>query len=428
MAIKKELRERVFLAKVLPDKDPKHQGRYRVHIPELMQNMDRSQGIWVKNHSHSGRVTASERGVYGSYIPLQAGTQVKVRFQEDDLNAGAIEQIASDHEVESLPLNSTDRDDIYQILRTPGGSMIQINENTNDVAPNSFNIHHKGYQTTIIIDDAGVHIHTEHNHDLDVDKDMDRRVRGNRRSLIQGDDDRTLEGNYNEEIQGTKKEKIGNDAEVTHESNLIHNTKGDRSEKVQGSYTIHVDSSGMTITSLGPLTIDSKSILQLQGLAGINLYSAGAIQFQGSSVISTPAVLTGASVTPITPATFTEPSETPPTEVIIAERRATNEPSKGADTQDPEEVKRLEKELEVIEEDYSAFQSATNITVVGRAEYNRRQQSFIDAINRAQERLDKAKASTSQTKFYKDAGPSNSGAPSQAGSDPNEYPYFGGKK
>ena len=137
-----KLTEKEFLAKVLKDPDPKNEGRYKVHIPDLMHHLPEDQGIFVKNHVHKYRVTPSEKGNYGQYFPLQENTIVIVKFFENDYNSGYIDRIISDYEIDSLPLKVKDRDELYQLLRTPKyDNLIVINEDTEDQPPNSIHLY-----------------------------------------------------------------------------------------------------------------------------------------------------------------------------------------------------------------------------------------------------------------------------------------------
>ena len=79
-----------FIGTILKGVDPLQQGRYKVHIPELMQHIAENRGIWCKNQVHSWRITSSDVGEYGSYFPLHVGTKVVVRFYKNDLNTGYI--------------------------------------------------------------------------------------------------------------------------------------------------------------------------------------------------------------------------------------------------------------------------------------------------------------------------------------------------
>ena len=46
------LTNKEFIGTILPDIDPKNQGRYCVHIPELMPHFPNTNGFWVKISVH----------------------------------------------------------------------------------------------------------------------------------------------------------------------------------------------------------------------------------------------------------------------------------------------------------------------------------------------------------------------------------------
>lgn len=154
-----QLINREFLGLILADPDLANQGRYKVHIPELQPHMKETEGIWAKNHIHKWRATPSRDGIFGSYYPLHSGTLVIVKFFSNDYNTAYIDRIISDHAAQSLPLKSIDRDDYYQIIRTPKtNSLIAICESTTDKPADSIHIYYKNQAITIVLDGAGINI------------------------------------------------------------------------------------------------------------------------------------------------------------------------------------------------------------------------------------------------------------------------------
>ncbi len=193
-----KLNDKEFLAKVLPDLDPKHQGRYKVHIPEVMYHIAEDKGIWVKNHVHKDRVTRSEKGIYGQYFPLQSETIVIVKFFRNDFNTGYIDRVDSDFEKETLPLEVTDRDDIHQMFRTAKYDNIHtIHEDTVDQPPNSIHVYYNKHRTTIVVDEEGIHIHTDDNEDKTITKDYDQNVKQNKKVHVEGNFDVYVNGQCN---------------------------------------------------------------------------------------------------------------------------------------------------------------------------------------------------------------------------------------
>ena len=206
-----DITQHEFLGKTLPDLDPKHQGRYKVFIPNLMPHISQDNGIWVKNHTHKNRITPSDNGSYGQYFPLQPKTLVIIKFFENDYNTGYIDRIVSDFEQESLPLKVMDRDDLTQLFRTAKKKNIfVINEETVDQPPNSIHLYFNKYKTTFIVDEEGIHIFTEDNEDKKIKKNNNKHVVGNKNVtvelnnelLIVGDRKLTINGDYDVVVNG----------------------------------------------------------------------------------------------------------------------------------------------------------------------------------------------------------------------------------
>ena len=211
MRIPKDLiiKNREFIGIVLPDLDPKNQGRYKVHIPELMPHIDVTDGIWVRNNVHKYRITDSNNGTYGQYLPLQPGTIVVVKFYANDFNSGYIERIISDNKPSCLkkpPLFDVDqdlqnRDERYILIKTHRyNTYIVINENTTD-DPNTlwivYNRDNTGRRTVIRVNQEGIHIYTRDNYRKRVKKDNDAEVDGNYSLVIHGDCNIAVDGNCN---------------------------------------------------------------------------------------------------------------------------------------------------------------------------------------------------------------------------------------
>ncbi len=154
-----QLINREFLGFILPDPDTKHQGRYKVHVPELQPHMKDNVGIWAKNHVHKWRATYSRSGIYGSYYPLQPGTCVIVKFFDNHIESAYIDRIVSDYTVQSLPIKTIDRDDYYQLIRTPKKNhLIAFCEETTDKPVNSIHIYYDNQKITIVLDSSGLNI------------------------------------------------------------------------------------------------------------------------------------------------------------------------------------------------------------------------------------------------------------------------------
>ena len=199
----KSLRQNEYHGIVLKDKDPKNQGRYRCHIPDLMPLIKETKGIWVKNHLHKWRYTFSKEYFYGEYKPIQEGTLVLIKFYEDDLNTGYIDRIVSDQikktlpkiGVETDPVSTIDRDDVYLRYKTPKKhNMHIIFEETSDskaglekeLIPNSVHIYFNELRTTHIINEDGIHWFTKDNRGVTVEKQNSEWIKKDEKIYVEG--------------------------------------------------------------------------------------------------------------------------------------------------------------------------------------------------------------------------------------------------
>ncbi len=209
LTVGKSLRQNEYHAITLPEKDPKNQGRYKVHIPELHPLIDQGEGIWVKNHIHRWRYNGCDDYFYGEYKPLQPGTIIMVKFYEDDLNTGYIHRIISDQIMNSLlkmgadrddSQITNDRDDMYLIYKTPKkNNMFLVLEETEgpgltaDLIPNSIHLYYNDLRSTMILNEDGIHWYTDDNRGVTVKgqnselvhKDEKIQVKGNRHLVVE---------------------------------------------------------------------------------------------------------------------------------------------------------------------------------------------------------------------------------------------------
>jgi len=181
----RSLRENEYHAITLPPIDPKNQGRYKVHIPELQPLMTKTEGIWVKNHIHKWRYTGSDDSLYGEYKPVQPGTCVMIKFYEDDLNTGYIDRIMSDQILDCIlkigvgaPVSTNDRDDMYLLFKTPKKhNMFIVLEETSGpgltgaLIPNSIHLYYNELRTTTIINEDGYHLYSDDNLGISIKKE-----------------------------------------------------------------------------------------------------------------------------------------------------------------------------------------------------------------------------------------------------------------
>jgi len=231
------IKNKFFLAKVLPDKDPKNQGRYKVHIYQLMPNLPESTGIFVKNHVHKHRFTNSDNGTYGQYLPLQPGTLVLVGFYENDYNSGYIDRIISDQVENSSPLNISpdDRDDLTVIFKTPKQKhLFVVCEDTTSQPNTSIHLYFKKDQSYLIIDESGFHFYTKDNFNRKVTVDDNLEVQGNKSIKVDGEIN----------IFSSGKTHIYSDAET------IVSAKD--SVQITADNTVSIKAMGISITPLNP--------------------------------------------------------------------------------------------------------------------------------------------------------------------------------
>jgi hypothetical protein len=335
-----DLRTREFLGIVLDNSsdnlDMKMQGRYKVHIPDIMPHIPFNKGIFVKNHINKWNITSSKYGEYGQHFPIQPFTKVVIKFFENDFNTGYIDRIVSDYrpntdvlaqDCTDKKINPKDRDEQYILLKTPKfWNTIYFNEETNK-EPNTFyfiynrdekseyserNIDPNGdkkRRTVIRIDETGIHLWTADNkrvriwldenkhisrnqtllvegystnhigddHDLHVYKDQRINIDGNQDRWIKKDRTTNIDGNVLTHIKGN--------IDILNDSNKNETIKGNKKNKIEGN----VDS---TITGNNKIEIngnDDSSItgnLTVEVSGGINISVNGQCNVFSSSQIN----------------------------------------------------------------------------------------------------------------------------------------------
>lgn len=203
---------------VLPDKDPKNQGRYKIHIPDLHPLRKESEGIWCKNQAHNWRIGPSEDYFYGSYYPLQPGTKVLVKFHQNDFHSGYVDRIVADQVEQTTPkigcgaINATsDRDDTYVVFKTPKHhNLFAILENTTDgkngltkqLMPNSMHLYYDYRRSTLIMNEDGVHWYTKNNFGETIEGHKSVWVNQNDKLYVQGNRDVYTNGTYKKFTKG----------------------------------------------------------------------------------------------------------------------------------------------------------------------------------------------------------------------------------
>jgi len=213
---------------VITDDDPSNRGRYRVLIPELMGNCwdDGDAPIFCANQVTKYRDTRynaasvgegkeQPSGFYGQYFPLHPGTKVIVKFCNEDYQSGYIDRIIGDYYENSLPmaLDTKDRDQYYQLLRTVDDDLIAITCDTisPSVPSRSMYFYHKKDNVKVTFDDKGIHIYTKQASDTQITKEayvnigkgldivvgesLQIKVGTDNKVLISGNSDITINGN-----------------------------------------------------------------------------------------------------------------------------------------------------------------------------------------------------------------------------------------
>jgi hypothetical protein len=212
---------------VLPDLDPKRQGRYRVHIPQLMDQMEEHEGIWCRNHMAGAKLGQSNRGSYGAYTPLQPGTKVNVTFRINSLNAGYITKKVPDTEPntnidgpewseKNVNESTFDRDEQYVIMKTPKRYQIMyMNEDTSNDPNTIFIVFNrdqgaKSGRTITKYSEDGLHNYSRNNVRLRALQDETNQIDCNQTTKIGGKRKTSIATADHLEVSDKRIIKIGN--------------------------------------------------------------------------------------------------------------------------------------------------------------------------------------------------------------------------
>lgn len=306
------LSQKRYIGKILPDLDPKRQGRYKVHIPELMVHIPESSGIWCKNRFNN--MTGSINGEYGTYVPLHPDTVVLIEFVQDNFASGRIVDIVGDWFVDSLGkgqdanepiIDLNDRDNVYRLVKTPKKwNSIYINEETEKEPNTIYLIYNRDNnpkrRTVLRIDESGVHWFTRDNKRIrimgsenrQIDQNQTEYIKGYRTIHVLGEDDLKVHNNQRKEIDLDEETFIHENRKITidldehkhikqHQYMLndgnIHQIvegyirkllKGDVDIRIQGNLKLHVD---------GKVELSCDNT--------IDTYSSGDIKFESDSNI-----------------------------------------------------------------------------------------------------------------------------------------------
>lgn len=254
MAENESLVNREFIGTILSDKDTQNQGRYRVNVPEIQPHMKDSTGIWCKNHTCNNRVSPSSVGVSGSYYPLQAGMSVIVKFFANDINSAYIDRVVSDAYSETMPLEVIERDEFYQVIRTPRkNNLIAIYEGdaaSKNVPKNSLHIYFNSTRTTVVIDETGINVKTQDNINMTVDQNV--------KITVTGTADIKVTGNAN--IESTADVNVKAGATLNIEASGTMNLKSGGPMNLQGA---PVNINGTAASAASAATADAPTLVTL---------------------------------------------------------------------------------------------------------------------------------------------------------------------
>jgi hypothetical protein len=251
-----DLTNREFIGTILSAKDSTHRGQYKVNIPELQPHMKETTGVWCKNQTDKHRVSPSERGICGSYYPLQPGMSVIVKFFANHIESAYIDRVISDAYTNSLPYELIERDDYYQIIRTPRYNNLiaiyegppPINSSTKQEQPwtkdnsqsskniprNSIHVYFNDTRTTLVIDETGVNIKTEDNINVTVSKNV--------KIKVTGTCDINVTGNTNITTAATANIKAGSSVNI--EAGSVANLKAGGNVNIEAGGVMNLKASG----------------------------------------------------------------------------------------------------------------------------------------------------------------------------------------
>jgi len=290
-----------FIGTVLGEPDPRQMGRYKVHLPEVMQHLPEDKGLWCKNQVHAWRITPSDDGEYGSYYPLHAGTNVIVKFYSNDYSTGYIDRIISDaqddtdkegQDARTVKPAVLDRDEQYIIFKTPKKfNIFYVNEETEKEPNTIYLVYNRDEsperRTVYRIDESGIHIWTRDNRRVRIKLDENKQVDGdksllvkqNRKANIAENDDLAVGGNRtinviqdeDKIVYKDRRENIHGEQHLTTVKDKIENIDGNSDIGVGANLTIEV-SGTCSISAGGPCNITSDAAVNIDA-PGINLNS-----------------------------------------------------------------------------------------------------------------------------------------------------------
>ncbi len=292
-----KLIDQEWLGVILEDDDNKHQGRYKVHIPQLQPHMSKDTGIWAKNHVTNYRISPSEDGVYGSYFPLHPNTQVIVKFFTNQFESAYIDRITSDHNPESMPYEIIDRDDYYQIIRTPKNNhLIALCEETETGGaadtPNSIHIYYNDKTITIVMDSTGLNINVAKVEPEEGEEEDDEsgniNLKTEASTFIQVDEDLHIKVTGTVYIQSETDINILASENINVESeNANINILASENINIQSDSDLNIKASGnVNIQSESDMNINSGGLCNIEAESDVNILATGNCNIESTSTTS----------------------------------------------------------------------------------------------------------------------------------------------
>lgn len=291
------LTEVEFIGTVLPDLDPLQQGRYKVHIPQLMQHITEDKGIWCKNQIHAWRITPSDNGEYGSYYPLHPGTKVIVKFYHNDINTGYIVRIISDATIEtdkeaqdSVTKKPAleDRDEQYIIFKTPKKfNIFYVNEETQNEPNTIYLVYNRDgnpeRRTVYRIDESGIHLWTRDNRRVRILLDENRQIDGNQTEYIKQDRTHNIGGHDSLAVRGTKTTNVFDNEHRILQKDRVTNVHGKEDKTIKGEQIENVEASKDSLVK-SDLTIQVKGGCNISVDGKCNIWSGTSVDVQAPMI------------------------------------------------------------------------------------------------------------------------------------------------
>ena len=124
-------------------------GKYKVYVPSLMSHDKTFKWCMAKNKTsaYAKWMDPNSKEVFstGTYLPLQVGMMVEVKFDTTDHSSCSIIEVIYDQ----TPLNKDDQENFYLFGKTKNGTQIYVDESRNI----THIMHNKGRSNIILMDD-----------------------------------------------------------------------------------------------------------------------------------------------------------------------------------------------------------------------------------------------------------------------------------